>query len=162
MSYTHFRYWGPAAVAALALVGCAAPEAKNVGRATAPVATSGTATPPKKLTAPKAETPKAIERPLGTKDWTVSIRVTKKHCFSGYGCNVNWEPTLNYVGPENLKPEDGESWEITYIMNGLTDPYSDTLVSNGLTFEKPFMSGSGTTPKASTKVTASVTSVIEN
>ena len=58
-------------------------------------------------------------QPSTKKDFTIGIKVLKKHCFGSAGCNVTFRIVPKYVGSASLPPDGTVS--VTYQVTGDED-----------------------------------------
>ncbi|MFE4820808.1 hypothetical protein ACFRFU_31050 [Streptomyces sp. NPDC056704] len=130
----------------------AAPHAAD----TSPSASAATVSP-NPVSDPTTETPAyADPRPS---DFTMKLRIKRKHCFGSAGCNVDLEPDLSYEGILPIDPD--KTYEITYQINGdESGPVIETIsLTSGTSME--YYPSSISTASSSTKITGKVTDVTE-
>ncbi|MFE4423876.1 hypothetical protein [Streptomyces sp. NPDC056817] len=92
-------------------------------------------------------------------DFTMKLKIKRKHCFGSAGCNVDVEPDLSYGGILPIDPD--KSYEITYQINGdESGPVIETIsLTDGTSME--YYPSSLSTASSRTKITGKVTDVAE-
>lgn len=92
-------------------------------------------------------------------DFTMKIKVKRKHCFGSAGCNVEVEPDLAYEGILPIDPD--KTYEITYQISGdESGPVIETIsLTDGTSME--YYPSSLSTAGSGTKITGKVTDVTE-
>jgi hypothetical protein len=145
-----------AAIALTALpfsTACTATRHVAVPSPSAPTAT----VTPEPASNPPTETPTyADPRPS---DFTMKLRIKRKHCFGSAGCNVDVDPDLSYEGILPIDPD--KTYEITYQINGdESGPVIETIsLTNGTSME--YYPSSLSIAGSGTKITGKVTDVAE-
>jgi hypothetical protein len=92
-------------------------------------------------------------------DFTMELKIKRKHCFGSAGCNVDVEPDLSYEGILPIDPD--KTYEITYQINGdESGPVIETItLTNGTSME--YYPSSLSTASSRTEITGKVTDVTE-
>lgn len=99
-------------------------------------------------------------RPAGSatpkvSDFTLTPKITRKHCFGSVGCNIDFTVEMAYSGKAL---DDSDTWVITYEVSGDEGgPLVDQLELTGTQFDGEEQSIS--TPSSSTKIKIKVTGV---
>ncbi|MEJ8660993.1 MULTISPECIES: hypothetical protein [Streptomyces] len=145
-----------AAIALIALPLVTSCTAAPHAAAPSPSAPASTVSP-EPVSDPTTETP-AYADPSPS-DFTMKLRIKRKHCFGSAGCNVDVEPDLSYEGILPIDPD--KTYEITYRINGdESGPVIETVsLTNGTSME--YYPSSLSTASSGTKITSKVTDVTE-
>ncbi|KPI05071.1 hypothetical protein OK006_6830 [Actinobacteria bacterium OK006] len=145
-----------AAIALIALplgTACTATRHAAAPSSSAPAATVS----PEPVSDPTTETPTYADP--SPSDFTMKLRIKRKHCFGSAGCNVDVEPDLSYEGILPIDPD--KTYEITYQINGdESGPVIETIsLTNGTSME--YSPSSLSTASSGTEITGKVTDVAE-
>lgn len=137
-----------------------------------PLGTACTAAPHAAAPSPSASAPSISAEPVSDpttespayadprpSDFTMKLKIKRKHCFGSAGCNVDVEPDLSYGGILPIDPD--KSYEITYQINGdESGPVIETIsLTDGTSME--YYPSSLSTASSRTKITGKVTDVSE-
>lgn len=150
--------WILGGLAALIAIGCVMGGVFAIGgagKAVVDAANSAAATPAPKFVEPGRPPSAGPSADVQAGDLKLSVKTNSKECFGSAGCNIEYQIKLGY---DAAKMVPGEC-DITYQVNGLTDPQIGTLhLHTDGTYEQDSYQ-SGQTSSSSKKLTAKLVEI---
>lgn len=126
-----------------------------------PAATASSSAPTEDVAAPAVEEevdPEPTYATLTADSFKMTLRTTERQCFGSAGCNVTVEPSLEYLGIDDIDPD--AVYAITYQIKGdESGPVIETAeLSNSTSLN--YTPTSISIPSSGTKVSVEITEVM--